>query len=105
MTPEDMQMRCAAALRNAIELTEEGSKLRGYIAEALAYADGDASAFTDATGTLLRLDIEDIEDSLYNALLDAFARTADKKGMKPEDRIYFDAWSIWCVANGEGSTT
>ena len=37
--------RIAIALRKAYELVEEGSEAHGYIAEALAYADGDVSSF------------------------------------------------------------
>ena len=37
--------RIALALRKAYELVEEGSEAHGYIAEALAYADGDVSSF------------------------------------------------------------
>ena len=37
--------RIALALRKAYELVEEGSEAHGYIAEALAYADGDLSSF------------------------------------------------------------
>lgn len=38
-------LRIATALRKAYELVEEGSEAQGYIAEALAYADGDLSSF------------------------------------------------------------
>lgn len=37
--------RIAVALRRAYELVEEGSEAQGYIAEALAYADGDMASF------------------------------------------------------------
>lgn len=37
--------RIAAALREALQLVEEGSEARGYIAEALAYAEGDMGSF------------------------------------------------------------
>ena len=37
--------RIAIALRKAYELVEEGSEAHGYIAEALAYADGDMVSF------------------------------------------------------------
>jgi DNA-binding transcriptional regulator LsrR (DeoR family) len=37
--------RIAVALRRAYELVEEGSEAHGYIAEALAYADGDMASF------------------------------------------------------------
>ena len=39
--------RLRAALRKAYELVEEGSEAQGYIAEALAYADGDLSSFDE----------------------------------------------------------
>ena len=39
--------RIALALRKAYELVEEGSEAHGYIAEALAYADGDLSSFDE----------------------------------------------------------
>ena len=45
-TPEQEKMtRIAAALREAYRLTKEGSEAQGYIAEALAYADGDLASF------------------------------------------------------------
>ena len=102
MTPEEMQMRCAAALRNAIELTEEGSELRGLVAEALAYADGDAGAFSDPPGAVLRLDIEDMSDALYEALLTAFREKAAEHGIDANrfDRFY-DAWNVSCIVSKE----
>ena len=39
--------RIAIALRKAYELVEEGSEAQGYIAEALAHADGDLSSFDE----------------------------------------------------------
>ena len=39
--------RIAVALRKAYELVEEGSEAHGYIAEALAYADGDIASFAE----------------------------------------------------------
>lgn len=39
--------RIALALRKAYELVEEGSEAHGYIAEALAYADGDTASFDE----------------------------------------------------------
>ena len=39
--------RVAVALRKAYALVEEGSEAQGYIAEALAYADGDLSSFDE----------------------------------------------------------
>jgi hypothetical protein len=39
--------RIATALRAAYGLVEEGSEAQGYIAEALAYADGDLSSFDE----------------------------------------------------------
>ena len=39
--------RIALALRKAYELVEEGSEAHGYIAEALAYADGDMASFDE----------------------------------------------------------
>ena len=39
--------RIALALRKAYELVEEGSEAQGYIAEALAHADGDLSSFDE----------------------------------------------------------
>jgi hypothetical protein len=37
----------AVALREAYKLVEEGSEAHGYIAEALAYADGDTASFDE----------------------------------------------------------
>ena len=39
--------RIAVALREAYKLVEEGSEAHGYIAEALAYADGDTASFDE----------------------------------------------------------
>ena len=39
--------RIAVALREAYKLVEEGSAAHGYIAEALAYADGDTASFDE----------------------------------------------------------
>ena len=39
--------RIALALREAYKLVEEGSEAHGYIAEALAYADGDIASFAE----------------------------------------------------------
>jgi len=39
--------RIALALRKAYKLVEEGSEAHGYIAEALAYADGDTASFDE----------------------------------------------------------
>jgi len=43
--------RIATALRAAYELVEEGSEAHGYIAEALAYADGDMASFDEEDKT------------------------------------------------------
>ena len=45
MTEQERLNRIAIALRKAYELTEEGSEAQGYIAEALAHADGDMASF------------------------------------------------------------
>ena len=45
MNEQERLNRIAIALRVAYELVEEGSEAYGYIAEALAYADGDLSSF------------------------------------------------------------
>ena len=45
MNEHERLNRIAVALRRAYELVEEGSEAHGYIAEALAYADGDLSSF------------------------------------------------------------
>ena len=47
MNEQERLTRIATALRKAYELIEEGSEAHGYIAEALAYADGDVSSFDD----------------------------------------------------------
>ena len=45
---EQERLDCSAiALRAAYELVEEGSEAQGYIAEALAYADGDVASFDE----------------------------------------------------------
>jgi hypothetical protein len=45
MSEQERLNRIAIALRVAYELVEEGGEAQGYIAEALAYADGDLSSF------------------------------------------------------------
>jgi hypothetical protein len=45
MSDSEKLLRIATALRAAYELIEEGSEAHGYIAEALAYADGDMASF------------------------------------------------------------
>ena len=45
MNEHERLTRIAIALRKAYELVEEGSEAHGYIAEALAYADGDMVSF------------------------------------------------------------
>lgn len=45
MNEQERLNRIAVALREANKLVEEGSEAHGYIAEALAYADGDLSSF------------------------------------------------------------
>jgi len=100
-----MQMRCAAALRNAIALTEEGSELRGLVAEALAYADGDLASFDEhglcgedfMESVEIRLDIEDIDDPLYDALLAAFREKAKAQGLDP-DAYRYGEWVVSCKA-------
>ena len=47
MNEQERLTRITTALRKAYELIEEGSEAHGYIAEALAYADGDVSSFDD----------------------------------------------------------
>ena len=47
MNAHERLNRIAVALRKAYELTEEGSEAHGYIAEALAYADGDMASFDE----------------------------------------------------------
>jgi hypothetical protein len=47
MNEQERLNRIAIALRAAYELVEEGSEAHGYIAEALAYADGDSSSFDE----------------------------------------------------------
>ena len=47
MNEQERLTRIAVALRRAYELVEEDSEMQGYIAEALAYADGDLSSFDD----------------------------------------------------------
>lgn len=47
MNEQERLNRIAVALRRAYELVEEDSEMQGYIAEALAYADGDLSSFDD----------------------------------------------------------
>ena len=108
MTPEEMQMRCAAALRNAIALTEEGSELRGLVAEALAYAEGDLASFDEPglcgedfmESVEIRLDIEDIDDPLYDALLETFRYKAESQGLDPK-AYHYDEWKVSCVARRE----
>jgi hypothetical protein len=50
MSEQERLDRIAVALRMAYELVEEGSEAHGYIAEALAYADGDLSSFDEEDG-------------------------------------------------------
>jgi len=45
MNEQERLDRIAIALRAAYELVEEGSEAHGYIAEALACADGDMASF------------------------------------------------------------
>ena len=45
MNEQERLNRIAVALREAYKLVEEGSEARGYIAEAMAYADGDMGSF------------------------------------------------------------
>ena len=47
MNEQERLNRIAIALRAAYELVEEGSEAHGYIAEALAYADGDMASFDE----------------------------------------------------------
>jgi hypothetical protein len=47
MNKQERLNRIALALRKAYELVEEGSEAHGYIAEALAYADGDTASFDE----------------------------------------------------------
>ena len=47
MNEQERLNRIAIALREAYELSEEGSEAQGYIAEALAYADGDMASFAE----------------------------------------------------------
>ena len=47
MNEQERLTRIAVALRKAYELVEEDSEMQGYIAEALAYADGDLASFDD----------------------------------------------------------
>jgi hypothetical protein len=47
MNEQERLDRIAVALRMAYALVEEGSVAHGYIAEALAYADGDMASFDE----------------------------------------------------------
>ena len=47
MNEQERLDRIAVALRMAHALVEEGSVAHGYIAEALAYADGDVASFDE----------------------------------------------------------
>lgn len=47
MNEQERLTRIAVALREANKLVEEGSEAHGYIAEALAYADGDIASFAE----------------------------------------------------------
>ena len=47
MSDSEKLTRIATAVRKAYELVEEGSEAQGYLAEALAYADGDLSSFDE----------------------------------------------------------
>lgn len=47
MSEQERLNRIAVALREAYKLVEEGSEAQGYIAEALAYADGDTASFDE----------------------------------------------------------
>ena len=47
MNEHERLTRITIALRKAYELVEEGSEAQGYIAEALAYADGDMASFAE----------------------------------------------------------
>jgi hypothetical protein len=47
MNKQERLNRIAVALREANKLVEEGSEAQGYIAEALAYADGDMASFDE----------------------------------------------------------
>ena len=69
MNEHERLNRIALALRKAYELIEEGSEsmysscvAQGYIAEALAYADGDLSSFDDDEHNLEDNDEHNLED-------------------------------------------
>jgi hypothetical protein len=47
MSEQERLDRIAVALRMAYGLVEEGGEAHGYIAEALAYADGDTASFDE----------------------------------------------------------
>jgi hypothetical protein len=47
MNKQERLNRIAVALREAYKLVEEGCEAHGYIAEALAYADGDTASFDE----------------------------------------------------------
>lgn len=49
----------------------------------------------------IKLDIEDIDDPLYYALLEAFRNEAAKRGLDPECNLHFDEWKVSCVARKE----
>ena len=63
MNEQERLTRIATALRKAYELIEEGSEAHGYIAEALAYADGDLSSFDDDEHNLEDNDEHNLEDN------------------------------------------
>ena len=52
----------------------------------------------------IRLDIDTMDDALYDALLAAFRNEAAKQNLQPESDLYFDEWVVSCVAMGEPST-
>ena len=52
----------------------------------------------------IQLDIDTMDDALYDALLAAFRNEAAKQNLQPESDLYFDEWVVSCVAMGESST-
>jgi hypothetical protein len=51
----------------------------------------------------IKLDIEDIDDPLYDALLEAFLEKAKEQGLDPEAYKY-DEWKVSCVAREESKS-
>lgn len=108
MNEQERLNRIAAALREAYKMVEEGSEAHGYIAEALAYADGDLASFDEhglcgedfMESVEIRLDIEDIDDPLYDALLETFRYKAESQGLDPK-AYHYDEWKVSCVARKE----